>query len=323
MRDAERTACFSLHLHGHKQQDRNQQDTSRDHGLPRKFTHEQGVAAERPQPKRHRRREHRGEHQPFERTRAGHHPQARPESERISDPQTLAQPPESSQRQTAARCRDRSAPVSIHPVVLETELQTAQHAAEQRPAGRQPGLEHPCQCRAHQADAEPHRPPFMPEQHLSNSEHKALARRIHRHVGRLHQHMKHLEVLPHRRRGIGQPSLGESIGREQITEFVVYRRNRNGLDGQQQKPAQERDRRCQSDRQPACGRDPGPDAGAPRNINQHVIFRGYHTALRRRGYAVQFLTYAGAEFRYKSRRPSQACSNRRCSRGRQRKRASP
>ncbi len=60
---------------------------------------------------------------------------------------------------------------------------------------------------------------------LSGREYQSLRRRVHRHVGGLLNLVQSFEVLPHRVRGVGQASVGEGVGGEQVTEFIFPARS--------------------------------------------------------------------------------------------------
>src|SRR6266699_1433583 len=80
--------------------------------------------------------------------------------------------------------------------------------------------------------------PGMPEA-LAGREHQSLSRRIHTHVGRLLDDVETFEVYPHGVRRIGYSAMRESIGGQQVTEFIVpmrlgnpEHRNEGGADGE-------------------------------------------------------------------------------------------
>ena len=57
--------------------------------------------------------------------------------------------------------------------------------------------------------------------HLTRGQHEALRRRVHRHVRRLLNDVESFKVNPHGVGGVGEATVRESIGGEQIAEFVV------------------------------------------------------------------------------------------------------
>src|SRR5207302_9147396 len=97
-------------------------------------------------------------------------------------------------------------------------------AAHDRPAARQPRLEHPANRAAHDADAQEHAPPRMAEQYLPGREEQALRRRVFRHVAGLGEYVETFKERPQRMRRIRHAAVREGIAREKITEFVVNAR---------------------------------------------------------------------------------------------------
>src|SRR4029077_11224227 len=57
---------------------------------------------------------------------------------------------------------------------------------------------------------------------------QALCRRIHRGVTRKPVHVKSFEADPHRMWRIGKATVGKRVSHQQVTEFVVNPRRRNG-----------------------------------------------------------------------------------------------
>ena len=64
-------------------------------------------------------------------------------------------------------------------------------------------------------------------QTLAESQNQALRRRIHRHVSRLLDDVKALEMHRHRMGGVRQPAVCEGVGGEKIAELVMPARFRN------------------------------------------------------------------------------------------------
>src|SRR5271166_3403052 len=58
-------------------------------------------------------------------------------------------------------------------------------------------------------------------QHLTQGQHQALRRRIHRRIRGMLNDVEALEKYPHRMRGIREAAVSERIGSEEIAEFIV------------------------------------------------------------------------------------------------------
>ena len=58
-------------------------------------------------------------------------------------------------------------------------------------------------------------------QALSQCQHDTLSRRVHRHIGRLLNDVKTLEVNPHGMSGIGQATSCESVASQPVAELIM------------------------------------------------------------------------------------------------------
>ena len=72
----------------------------------------------------------------------------------------------------------------------------------------------------------------MHKQAYSGCEKQSLRGEIHRHITRLLQDVKALEVYPHWVCGIGEPAHGEGLARQEMTEFVMNERMGDGQERQ-------------------------------------------------------------------------------------------
>jgi len=147
---------------------------------------------------------------------------------------------EGAEDQGSAQCGDEgSAGVGVYPVAEETETQHGENSAEQRPAGREPGLQHPADGCAHERTAEEDGEPRISEEGFPHSEEQPLPGEIHRHVRGLQGDVEAFEMGPHSRGGVSQAAMGEGVGREQEAEVVWNEGQRNGNDGKNSQAQEE------------------------------------------------------------------------------------
>src|SRR6266851_8539813 len=148
----------------------------------------------------------------------------------VPDPLFFLDPGQSTQRQRAAKPRNRTTPVAICPVAKGSQPNYGKYAAQQRPGRRHPSLQHPANRGAHQRRAQQNAQERMPEHRLANRQEDPLRGVILGDVGRNLIDLKRLEVNPHGVRRVREPSVGKRVCHEQITELVVYRGARNWKD---------------------------------------------------------------------------------------------
>src|SRR6202043_1027245 len=88
---------------------------------------------------------------------------------------------------------------------------------------RQPTLQHPAQSGTHESGHEELTNPRM-TQELSSGQNQTLGWGINRHVRRLLNDVETFEMDPHGMSWVGNFAVRESVGRQQVTEFVVILR---------------------------------------------------------------------------------------------------
>ena len=132
------------------------------------------------------------------------------EKQSIANTGTAQDSRERPQHERAAGGRHSSAPITVHPVACDSQIQCGHHAAKQRPPCRHPCLQHPQNSRAHRATAQKYADPGIAEP-LPDSHDEALRRRIHRGIRRKPIHVKRFETHPQGMRGIGQPPVGKRV----------------------------------------------------------------------------------------------------------------
>src|SRR5690348_7446836 len=81
---------------------------------------------------------------------------------------------ERAQHKRASDSPHRSAPITVRPITESSEAQCRQESTEQRPAGRQPALQHPANGGAHQPHTKPDAPKWISGNHLSRSQNQSL-----------------------------------------------------------------------------------------------------------------------------------------------------
>src|SRR5262249_45287136 len=109
------------------------------------------------------------------------------------------------------------------------ELDHGQESASEGPTRRGPGSEHPVTERAHGRHCKYHASPRVAKYCPAHSHHEPLADRINRAVRQLLKHELRFEKLMQRMRRICETEVPQRIGHEQMTEFVIDIRRRNGM----------------------------------------------------------------------------------------------
>ncbi len=154
------------------------------------------------------------QHQAFVGTGVGQHGDPNRHQNGITHAPVAHDARQSAQHQRSARGGQSTSPIAVVPVAEYAKTQHRQHAAQQRPRRREPGLQHPADGSAHDAGAQPHSPEGMPKNHLAEGEDQSLERGIHRGIGRVKDDVEGFQMHPHRRRGIGEASMSKSVGRQ-------------------------------------------------------------------------------------------------------------
>jgi hypothetical protein len=151
---------------------------------------------------------------------------------------------QSAKNECASGGGNRAAPVAVHPIAGDAEFHRYQCSAQESPTRGHPRLQHPKNCGTHCRIAQQDADPRMAE-NLAEREDEALRRGIHRGIGREPIDMKSLEADPHGMRRIGQPAVDESIGHEEVAEFVV---DSGHGDGQKRQDHQSNGRNTEEER---------------------------------------------------------------------------
>ncbi len=163
--------------------------------------------------------------------------------------------------------------VGVDPITENSQAQNCQHSSQQRPAGRQPRLQHPADGGAHQSAGQQNAEPGISKNQFAGSQQQSLRGKVHGHIGGLHGDVDAFEMGPHRWRGVGQSAVKEGIGRKQKAEVV---RNKGQRNGKERKNGETQKQRGKADegngqslsfspaarrRAPCGGRSRNPDAG--------------------------------------------------------------
>src|SRR5439155_8017427 len=143
---------------------------------------------------------------------------------------------ESAEDESAAEGGDASAKVAVYPITESGEADDGEQSADEGPQRGEPGLEHPAEGGAHEGGAEDYAAEGVVEKDLSEGEEQALGRVVDRGVGRFLVDVEAFEVDPHGVSGVGEASVGEGVGHEQVAEFVVDAGDGDGFDGEDGEP---------------------------------------------------------------------------------------
>src|SRR4029079_522018 len=139
----------------------------------------------------------------------------------------------SSENQAPGRCGEVAAPIRIRPLIQRSELDDRQRATPQRQGWRGPAPQHPVAERAERPRREEYARPGLAEDQASHGQGHALPDRIDRAVGWLLQYEESFKELRERMRGIRQAEMAQSIGYQEMAEFVVQIRCGDGVMVQQ------------------------------------------------------------------------------------------
>ena len=101
--------------------------------------------------------------------------------------------------------------------------------AKKRPGGRKKTQEHPVDRRGSSGRDEPNADERLIAEELSDGQGQALCGRVFAHVGGADQNVRCFKMLGKRRSRVGQASMSEGVGGEEIAEFILHARLRDAV----------------------------------------------------------------------------------------------
>src|SRR5262249_41668962 len=142
-----------------------------DNSLPRNTISVVFRAAPKPAQKQERRGQ--TKNQAFVRTSVRQKSHARSENESVAQACAFKNSCERAKHESTRTRGDRAAPIAVHPVAGESQLQRDEHSAKKRPARGHPCAKHPINCCAHRSGAQQNAKPGRAK-NLSERENSSL-----------------------------------------------------------------------------------------------------------------------------------------------------